>query len=233
MHGHLVLSVFLGLAIMASTYAAGSDDPAPAPNFPPNGSVLLNDQVPPSLDPALDAQPASAGPYHNGDRGYYAQHSAIDEGTVDKGNCCAEYFGGFGCLWETYCADRHRGCGAVGGRVSGCRPMPVYPSLRCAIGRPLALDRSGWQTRRTRIHRPGCRVTPCDCGCDTASAAVIGPSETAPQEVGVPLEPIPAEPYEATEPAPPPTLDTPDVPEVKNASSRRNWPHRQASSMSR
>ena len=65
-NGHLVLSVLLSLAFVASTRAAGPDDPAPAPSFAPNESVLLNDQAAPSLDPALEAQPVSAGPRHDG-----------------------------------------------------------------------------------------------------------------------------------------------------------------------
>lgn len=228
MDGRFILSVLLSLVIVASTRAAGPDDPAPVPNFAPDASVLFNDPAPPKLDPVIDAQPARGGSYPYSSRGEYAQRPAIDEG-----NCCAEYFGGFGCLWETYCADRRRGCGAAACGVTGCRPMPVYPSLRCAIGLPGAVNGPRLLTPRTRIHRSGCRVTPCDCGCDTESPAMTRPGEMAPQEVGAPAEPTPAAPDDSIQPAPPPTLDVPDVQEAKSVSSRRNWQYRRASWVTR
>ena len=247
MHGHFVLSVLVSLALVASTRAAGPDDPAPAPSFAPNGTVLLNDQAAPSLDPALEAQPVSSGPRHYAYRQYTSQNPADDDG----GKCCAEYFGGFGCLWESYCADRHRGCGAAACGsaacgASGCRAMPCYPSLRTSLGLPRACDGCRRSALRVRSHGPGCRGTPCDCGCDAASPAMIGPGEVAPQEVGPTPEPTLAEPEKALEPAPtpvtpdesiqpapPPTLEAPDAQAVKSASSRRNWQHRRASWLSR
>jgi hypothetical protein len=225
MHGHFVLSVLLSLACVASTCAAGPDDDPPPipPSIILDGPALINDQALTDSGPAMPVQPAAAGPRHFAYRGFETRYRS------DDGNCCAEYFGGFGPLWETYCADKNR----CRGPAAACGRSPCYPScgFGCRAGCATMLDRSRRQIPRARIHGPGCRATPA-CDCDSAAPATE-PVESTTQEVGEPAAPTPAQPDESVQPAPTPPPDPPAAKEPVSTSSRRGWMQRRAGSLPR
>jgi hypothetical protein len=223
MHGHFVLSVLLSLVCVSSTYAAGpQDDPAPVPpDMNLDGPALINDEAFTNSDSVISAQPAVTRPRYVTYRGFEAQHRS------DGCNCCAEYFGGFGPLWETYCADKNRCWGAA----AACGPSPCYPrcGFGCRVGcAPPLFSGYYWQAVRTRFHRPSCCAT-SSCDCDCAAPAMSEPVETTPQEatpqeVTQPAEPTPAQPEQSVEPAPTPPPAPPDATTpATNTSSRRNW----------
>ncbi|MHB8864726.1 MAG: hypothetical protein ACYC6N_20155, partial [Pirellulaceae bacterium] len=217
------------------------DDPVPAPNFESDESILLNDHEFPSLGPAHEVKAVKAVPHHYDYRGYAQHSSRYDE------KCCAESFGGFGCLWESYCADRQRGCRTAGCGTNdcgteACRQMPCYPSFRSAVGLSHKAHRSCRPTRRAREVCTSCRTLPCDGGCDGGSSMIIGPGELTPQEVREPPGSAPMEPERALEPPsspdppdnsiepdPPPSLDVPEAQGASSNSSRRSWLNRRAS----
>jgi len=217
MHGHFVLSVLLSLACVATTCAAGpQDDPAPAPpGLNLVGPALINNEALTNSDSAITAQPSIAKPRYVGYRGFETQHRS------DDCNCCAEYFGGFGPLWETYCADKHRCWGAA----AACGPSSCYPrcGLGCRIGCAPPLF-SGYYRKafRARCHRFDCCVGP-SCDYDCGAPAMSEPLEMTPQEAAEPAEPTPAQPEQSVEPAPAPPPAPPDATPAMNTSSRRSW----------
>lgn len=216
MRGHLVLYVLLSLACVAPTCAASpGDDPPPVPpSTVLDGPALSSDQALIDSGPATSVLPATMGPHHRAYRGYVAPQVSEDC------RCCSEHFGGFGPLWETYCADKHRCCGAaVGCGSSRCCPQSGFGCrAECA---PLSVG-PRWQLLRLRIAHPGCRVV-TSCDCDSAVPATAEPAETTSQGVEQPAEPTPAQPEKSAEPAPPAPPDSPNAPETVTTSSRRGW----------
>ena len=54
--------------------------------------------------------------------------------SYDRGPCCDEYFGGFGPLWDSYCADRFSCCANVCADTH-CRPKLFRPLCGICRGR--------------------------------------------------------------------------------------------------
>lgn len=221
MYGHFVLSVLLSLACVASTYAAGPrDDPAPVPpSMNLDGPALINDEALTNSGTAITVQPAVAGPRHFAYRGLETPHRS------DDCNCCGESFGGFGSLWETYCADRNR-CWGAG---AACGPSPCYPRCGsgCRTAYPPLFTGCHWQALKTRFHRPNCCAAP-SCDCDSAATVVSEPVDATPQEAAepaapTPADPTPAQPDESLQPAPTPPPAPPDAKQAQSTSSRRAW----------
>lgn len=220
MRGHLVLIVLLGLLCVHPTYAAGpTDDPVPVPpGMNLSGPALANNPTLMESDPAVSVLPTALHPPHVGSHpGYGAQRKS------DDCDCCAEYFGGFGPLWETYCADRQR-CWGI---TAACESSRCYPSFRDCLGcraRPSPLLEScRFPALRARLSGPACRRMP-SCSCDDAAPAeMMMPAETATHEIGEPAQPTPAQPEEAVEPEPSPPSDPPAAHEPVVTSSRRGW----------
>lgn len=216
MRGHLVLFVLLCLMCDAPTRAAGpADDPIPVPpGMILDGPALTNDQTLTDSGPMVSVLPATASPRHVAYRGFETPQRS------DDCNCCGEYFGGFGPLWETYCADKHRCWGAA----AACGSSRCYPSCgtggrpRCA---PL-FNGSRWQMMRARICGAACRLVPSS-DCDCAAPAMMEPDDATSEEVGEPAAPTPAQPDESVQPVPSPPPDPPAADEAVTTSSRRGW----------
>ena len=103
-----------------------------------DGPALINDEALTNSGSVITVQPAVAGPRYVAYRGLETQHRS------DDCNCCGEYFGGFGSLWETYCAT---GIGAGGQEPRVGRPhaihvvaldvvQRIHPCSPVATGRP-------------------------------------------------------------------------------------------------
>jgi hypothetical protein len=222
MPGKFVLSVLLSLVCVTTTYAAGpQDDPAPVPpGMNLDGPALINDEALTNSNSVITDQPTVTRSRYVAYRGFEAQHRS------DGCNCCAEYFGGFGPLWETYCADKSRCWGAA----AACGPSPRYPrfDFGCRAGcAPPLFSGYYWQALRARCHRPGWFGTPaCDCDCAasaTSEAAEATPQEPAEPGPAAPTEPTPAQPEQSVAPAPTPPPAAADATPATNISSRRNW----------
>jgi hypothetical protein len=216
MRGPLVLYVLLSLTCVAPTCAASpGDDPAPVPpSTNLDGPALPSDEALIDSGPTMSALPATTGPRHLAYRGFETAQQS------DDCRCCSEYFGGFGPLWGTYCADKHRCCGAaVACGSSRCCPRSgLGCRAECA---PLSVG-SRWQLMRLRIAHPGCRIV-TSCDCDSAVPAVATPAEATSEGVDQPAEPTPAQLEKSAEPAPPTPPDPPNAQETITTSSRRGW----------
>lgn len=191
MRGLVVLSLIFSLVCLAPTYAVGpEDDPVPAPPSVLDGPALSNGQVMMEDGPVATVLPVTAGPHHMAYRGMRAAQNDC--------NCCGEYFGGFGPLWETYCADKKCGCW---GATAACGSPRCYPSFRSCFGlsarcrcTPIFTG-CRWQMMRARLCNIGCRkVTSCDYGCDCAEPVMTDPVAPMPEEADQPVEPTPVEP---------------------------------------
>lgn len=147
--------------------------------------------------------------------GYYR---AVREGMRDQ-QCCADSFGGFGPLWESYCADKQRGCCASAcTRVQACAPA--------ALCDPCTL-----RSRLPSLHLRGLRVhQQCDhCGAANASCDGDVPGSTRvkadPLNIGQPPEPTEAQ--ESSQGVTPPEVDSPaSEPAKPVTSARRGWLNR-------
>lgn len=221
MHRYLVLLfLLLSLAFIGPASAAGPDDAAFTPGVMLDGPALVQDEAFSHSGAAIRVQPASVGLRHPGYRTWAAARP-----TEADSRCCAEYFGGFGPLWETYCADRNQPCGAA----AACVPARCGPPQRCSL-LPLRWGACR-QPVRVRLHGSSCG---CCSGsaCDYVPAAAMteqaDAERTPPDPAEVPQAdeetPAPVQPDPALEPAPPaPPPEPPAAEEAKNASSRRGW----------
>ncbi len=227
---YVILVVLLRLVLAGSTSAVGPDDAVPTPGIMLDGPTLAQEEAFSDSGTVIPAQPTSAGPRHL----VYRNWAETRPRDTDP-RCCAEHFGGFGPLWESYCADRNRGCGAV----TACEPARCHSTLRCGLSPP----RQGVcrQPVRVRLHGLGCGCSSgaaCDCAGDGALTEVGAeptaqePVESSQPEPAAPVAPAPAQPEPAVEPGPPPPLpEPPAAQEAKNTSSRRGWLQRRPTSV--
>lgn len=228
MYGHFALSMLLSLACVAATYAAGpQDDPAPVPpDMNLDGPALIQDEAWTTSSSACPEQSACVRPRYAAYRGQAMRHQFGDS------NCCAEQFGGFGPLWETYCADKNRCCGAA----TACGPSTRYPRFedcgcraRCA---PPLLSGYYWQALRARFQRSDCCTFPsCDCDCTTPT--MFESDEAALQQAVPPAEPSPAMPDEADQLVPAPPPGPPEPTPATSTSSRRSWMQKRVDALPR
>lgn len=227
---YVILLVLLSLALVGTASAVGPDDAVPTPGITLDGPTLAQDEAFSHSGAVIPAQPTSAGPRHV----VYRQWAETRPYDAEK-RCCAEHFGGFGPLWESYCSDRNRCCGAA----TGCEPAECYPTLRCGLFPPrLGLHR---HPVRVRLHGPGCGCSSgaaCDCACGAgmteagAGAMTPEPAQSPQPEPAAPAEPTPEQPEPAVDPAPPPPPpEPPAAQEAKNGSSRRGWLQRRPMSV--
>jgi hypothetical protein len=138
---------------------------------------------------------------------------------------CADHFGGFGPLWDSYCADKHRcrGCATARCGVMAC------PGI-CHVPPPTFRGPSWWHGMRARMHRQ----VPCGSGgtcdapaCDSAADSISEDAEGQVREVGI-------SPWETSDvpPLPVPEDDRVSGPRSHSSvpahptSSRRAWIHR-------
>ena len=130
--------------------------------------------------------------------------------SFDRGPCCGDYFGGFGPLWESYCADRLYGCFGKGCSSSACSTS----DCTARKWRPLC----GICRGRGCAHCDACAVTVDSCDCAGPNAGVITESPTT--DIGAPPEVAPPQAAE-------PTAQTPQtefpVSSERQTSSRRGW----------
>ena len=244
----LVLSVLLSLAFVASTNAAGPDDPAPARSFAPDGSVLLNDQAAPSPDPALAAQPAQLP----------ARAITLTADTLRSTRPTTTVSAVRNTLADSVVSGKpivRTGTAAAGQQpaVSGLRSllwsMPCYPVVAdvaavCPDRRERILAGHAREDTASRARLPS---SPCDCGCDSASPAVIGSGEAAPQERRSDTRthpgrtgrsapepaPTPVTPDESLQPTPPAASEAPDATAVEERLLTPQLAARACKSMSR
>ena len=138
---------------------------------------------------------------------------------------CADHLGGFGPLWDSYCADKHRcrGCATARGAVIAC------PGI-CHVPAPTFSGPSWWHGMRSRMQRQ----LPCGSGgtcdapaCDAAGDGISEDSNGQALGVG-------GSPWETPDAPPRPVPDDDLVSGPQGASSmpahatssRRNWIHR-------
>ena len=138
-----------------------------------------------------------------------AYYRSVRQG-FDRGPCCADYFGGFGPLWDTYCADKQR-CGSTScASNASCQSCTVRPRLQV-------------RHRRVRSQCDSCGGAGTTCDCMGSGQAL--PSD-AQFDIGQPPQPVQPTPADTPSPATP-QLDTSAAVPPKAASARRSsWPSR-------
>ncbi len=222
MRPNLVLFALLAVVLATSTHAA---PPSPWTRVAQQPSDI--DLAPAATDQqtTIMQQPMEAAiapqPYAMGSYGY------ADQQTARKCQC-AQYFGGYGPLWETYCSEKGR-CGLKGAAGCGCG-QSVPCASGCSTGiKPLFKGK--------RLYRGGCEASCCDqgdchtprlrmprrrkacghvnVGCDCTSPTTKQ-MEVAPDGIGSPPAP---EPSSDEQIAPPPPLNV----EATAPSARRTW----------
>ncbi len=188
---------------------------APAPATA-NQAAMTSDGCGCQQTRALNVPCTTCGPQPRmAHRGYYR---AIREGMRDHA-CCADYFGGFGPLWESYCADKQRGCCASAcASVRACAPAALCDS--CTL-----------RSRLPSLHLRGLHARQeCD-PCGTATVACDGGASGSVRASGDPLNigspPEPTEAHEPTQGATPSDVDSPaNEPAKPVTSARRGWLNR-------
>ncbi len=227
MYKHLVYALLLLCATGAWAYGQDPDLQASDANSPPSGPALSPAPTPVdqasnqalSFDESCGCQSTtSCAPYGSvyqrpSLKEKCAYYRAIRQSYRDE-PCCGDYFGGFGALWESYCADKQRGCGCE----TACEPAAACPpAIGCRNGATkVRLPVLHFRGMRARHHCAEGDVT-CDC-----ASAGVGMPEDAPLEIGTPPSPTEAAP--AAEPAASPQLDAShDPPPEKTTSARRGW----------
>lgn len=130
--------------------------------------------------------------------------------SFDRGPCCADYFGGYGPLWGSYCCDKQRGWGAP---AAACAPCRGCRPILGARARGHVCNACGAACCEA--------ATACDC---TGPAPMLPPEDEQPQPA-IPPEPAPpAVPSESAASARP--KFSPITTPAK--SSRRGWKERTA-----
>lgn len=135
----------------------------------------------------------------------------------DRGPCCAQHFGGFGPLWDSYCADKQRCCFDE----QRCCAETCAPAAPCLPCMPRA-----WPKLRRRHTHAQCDVC-TGSACDGTNSGTVAP-EQAPLDIGQPPNPQP-QPEPAVEDAATavPLLD--DIPRPEDIpTARLGWPQRTA-----
>jgi hypothetical protein len=222
MRPNLVLFALLAVVLTTSALAAppssmnrATQEQADVDLAPADESVVVDQQP---MAGAIAPQPYAMGSY-----GGYMDSQAARK-------CqCAQYFGGYGPLWETYCYEKHM-CGLKGARRCGCGQTaacghgcstgvrPLFKCKRLYRGSCDCCDQPSCHTPRLRrpLRDKGCHV---EAGCDCLGP-VTKQLEVAPDGMGSPPAPEPSEDGQVT-PPPPVNVEASTAP-----SSRRAWSSR-------
>jgi hypothetical protein len=220
----VVLLALFAVFLTASAHAAPPDslrrvqDP-PVVDLAPADDVIVGD-----VQPIADLAPQPYVP------GSYGRNGYLDP-QADRKCQCAQYFGGYGPLWENYCYEQRLGRLHKGCRCRGCRESADC-GPDCTVGvQPLFNGKRLHRNRCDCCDEPSCHVprlrrplrrkafdtqSSCDClGPVTESY----PMEVSPGKIGAPPGPEAPE-IDVDQVAPPPPVNV----EVSNMiSSRRTW----------
>jgi len=154
---------------------------------------------------AAPCEPCGSSTLHLTCREKCAYYRSVRQ-SFDRGPCCADYFGGFGPLWDSYCCDKQRGCG-----TAACAP--------CRSCRPLRGARARFHAHAT-CGGACCEAAP---GCDCAGPAPMLPLAEEQQEEAVPMQPAETEVPETSATSSSPKF-SPTA--TSRKSSRRSWQNR-------
>jgi hypothetical protein len=231
----LMLFTMMLLAVMFFTAAAVAQpvdvqpgegnvaSPAPAISPAPaaaDHSLALSDGCGCQTEAPCTACGAPARMRHHG---YYR---AMRQSMTDN-ECCADCFGGFGPLWETYCADKQRCCGQPCCGAAACECVTVCePAAPCTPGPCKSL-----RSRLSSLHLRGLHANrQCDgCGAATASCDCDASESTIPKsgQLNIGNPPVPSEAQQPSVSPTPSDGDKPaDEPANKVTSARRGWLNR-------
>ena len=223
----LVLLALLAVVFATTAFAASpssmnrTQEQADVDLTPADQSAVVDQPAVVGHQPMVESHAPQ--PYQMGS---YSGH--LDTNATRKCQC-AQHFGGYGPLWETYCYEKQlcglkgaHGCGkgACGAACSTCSPgvQPLFKCKRLYRGSCDCCDQPACHTPRLRrpLRNKGCHVEPgCDC-----TGSMPKQMEVVPDVIGVPPAP---EASEEGQVAPPPPVN---VEASQAASSRRGWTSR-------